>query len=169
MRTQLILMVGLPASGKTSLAKLIGKELNYIHLWSDELKATLFDNYSEAKEYSELIYGSLDYAVEACLKSQNSVIYDSLFDRYEIRKEKTKIANKYNAETLTVYLKIDKNNAVKRAKKRKNLYTWEDSVEAVVDKFANQIEPPLDSEPHIILDGAIPLEDNLNKVVNHLV
>lgn len=73
---KLIMLIGLPASGKSSLAKILFKKENTIILSSDELRKELYNNVND-KEHNTEVFEELHKRIKNNLLKGRNVIYDA--------------------------------------------------------------------------------------------
>lgn len=72
----LVMMVGLPASGKSTIAYNLAKENNYIVFSSDALREELYLDINDQTHNHEL-FVELHKRIKTALKEGNNVIYDA--------------------------------------------------------------------------------------------
>lgn len=72
----LVMMVGLPASGKSTYAKELAKKINATIFSSDELRKEMFGDVNNQDNNSELFI-ELHKRIKDCLKSGSNAIYDA--------------------------------------------------------------------------------------------
>lgn len=85
MKPIFVMMCGLPASGKSTLADTIAKEYNMEVFSSDSLRAELFGDVNEQSRNEEL-FTELHKHVKDCLRSGKNTIYDACNCNYKKRK-----------------------------------------------------------------------------------
>src|SRR6266705_740750 len=84
-RPLIILILGLPGVGKTTLGKKIASELNLPFVSKDDIKVMLFDVYGwkdreTSKQAGSASFRIMDYFTEEQIKHGNSLILESTFD-----------------------------------------------------------------------------------------
>ena len=121
----LILVLGLPGSGKTTLAKKISKEFDLPLLVKDDLKVMLFDVYGwkdreESMKAGTASYKIMDYIIEGQLCCGNSLIVEGTFNPvYDDAKFK-KWQEKYGARYSQIYCYADADTIRQRFRERAN-------------------------------------------------
>jgi predicted kinase len=105
---RLILVCGLPGSGKSFFAKKLSAELHAVCYNSDILRKELFPlkrTYSE--EEKKLVYTTLLSFVEKELKEKHTVVIDATFYQNTLRIPFYKLAEQMNCPLSVIYLYAD--------------------------------------------------------------
>lgn len=81
----IILILGIPGAGKTTLGKKIAHELHVPFISKDDIKVMLFDTYGwkdreASKQAGKASYRIMDYFTEEQIKHGNSLILESTFN-----------------------------------------------------------------------------------------
>lgn len=103
-----IILAGMPASGKTTICKKLAEDTGYIVLEKDKIKEALFDTlgwncYTEKRKLDHAANATLLICAEEILKTGNSLIIDNNFD--DISTEKVNdLITRYNCKCITVFL-----------------------------------------------------------------
>lgn len=117
-----IYILGLPASGKSTLAKKLSIELNLPLISKDELKVMLFDVYGwagreESMQAGRASYDIIDYVLEEQLRTGNTIIVESTPPKFAADKFK-EWQRKYGAHYIQIYCEADANVIRERFKAR---------------------------------------------------
>ncbi|NOX71966.1 MAG: AAA family ATPase [Candidatus Micrarchaeota archaeon] len=150
----IVLLCGLPGTGKTSFGKALSEELDLFLLRTDEVRKKLSGSPSYSEEDKERVYDVFFLVAEYLVRAGKSVILDGTFYREKYRKRAKKLA-----ETLTEEMKIvectNKEERIKKwIEKRKDLSDADFEVYLKMKKLWEPIK-----EEHIILN----LEDFFDK------
>lgn len=159
----LYMMFGYPGAGKTTTAKILSELTGAVHLSSDQLRLELFPNPSfSAEEHAEL-YRELDSRTEQLLSEGRDVIYDANLNRRQYRDEKYEICRRTGAIPKLIWVQTEKEIAKRRAlhDSRSPLWPRHEHPSQMFDRIADIIEPPDESEPHLVIDGARISPDNI--------
>ena len=110
----LIILVGIPHSGKTTFSKYLKDKYNYEIVSTDEIKKEIYINGKyDIKHLFEIQKDKL----ETLMKSNSLIIADSNNSKKIYRDEIIKIANKYNYNYYSVYIKSSIKDVKDRLKK----------------------------------------------------
>ena len=122
-KLNIIILNGLPATGKTTLGRQVAKELELPFISKDDFKETLFDTlgYSD-REWSEKIgaagFKLMYNAVESQLKANKSLVVETYFNPKYDEKKFEELQKKYNAKIIQIFCKCDGTVLFERFKKR---------------------------------------------------
>lgn len=137
------MMVGIPASGKSTYAKKISKETGAVLLSSDSLREELTGDAGDvATVPHKEIFRILQKRAEELIKKDQDIIWDatninSFFRRRDINKWKGK-----GIKIIGVYCSIPKEDAINRNKNRERMVP-----EEVIERMhKNLFEGPIDTE-----------------------
>jgi len=120
---KLILINGLPATGKTTISKRLGDELDIPVISKDMIKEFLFDvlgikDREQSKAFGRLANDFLYEICEAYLSKGKSIIIENSFE-YEFAKPRIEeIAKKYSPELIEIYCTTAPSTRRKRFKER---------------------------------------------------
>jgi predicted kinase len=84
MKNKLIMMVGLPGSGKSTKAQELSKEYNAVIHSSDKIREELFGT-MDTQDGNDLVFQTLHKRVKSDLRDGKNVIYDACNISYKRR------------------------------------------------------------------------------------
>lgn len=149
------LLMGLPGSGKTTLAKTIQKLTKASRLSSDDYRLQIYPEPTFSQEEHDNLYSLIDHSAEHLLASGHDVIYDANLNRLIHRQEKYALAKKYNAKVVLWWVKTPKELSRKRRIEDQNqtLLPEGDTAENMFERIASVLEEPNHDEKYIEIDG----------------
>jgi predicted kinase len=141
--SKLILVMGLPGSGKTTLVKQMkGKK---IHV--DDLRKVLTGSYIPNKEENPLVYKAAQAAAAHYLERNQTVIIDALFLSKASRKPYLDLAKRYRAFVEVHWLNLEMPELLNRVQKRNELNEPERNLnESYVYQLATLLDLPTKEE-----------------------
>lgn len=129
-RPALYITSGLPASGKSRIARGLAAALGAVHLATDQIRkendpdapAPAGPHAFNAGRYSEqqrsLVYSHLFVRADECLRSGRSVILDATFASRHLREEARRLADTARTPFVFIHAFCSENNALARLRKR---------------------------------------------------
>jgi predicted kinase len=143
----LFLMVGLPAAGKTTLAKELAEQHRALRLTPDAWMIPLFDD-NDADGKRDVLEGRLIWLALQALRLEVNVVLDfGLWSRDE-RSALGRLAESVGAQCRVVYLPVDRDTQIERIAQRQAT-TPEQTfpiTEAEADGWRTQFEAPDEAE-----------------------
>ena len=136
----LILLRGLPGSGKSTYAKnfIKGKDIEYLS--SDELRA-VYGTGEDDQSVTPIVFGHIKRKVDEFLKDGKNVLVDATNVNRRERSDYINSAKKYGAKVVAHVFKMDRAGLIARNQKRGSeggrvVPDW------VIDKMLNKYEEP---------------------------
>jgi predicted kinase len=151
-KQQLIILVGIPGSGKTTLSEVLRKEEGYVVISTDSIKRFMIKHHANFRITD--MFETQGALMRLALSNGYSVIADSNSDKEQYRKRLHEFASESSAEVITIYLTIPAQVAIERVVKRK-MTTDRKRIQKLIASHMRSLEPPEKCE-HINSD--IPYE-----------
>lgn len=171
-RPALILMYGFPGAGKTYLSRQLCTDLQAAHVQGDRLRYELFEQPRYDKQENQIVEHLMDYMAEEFLKAGISVVYDTHLIRYSQRRQIRELAKRNKAESLLVWLQIDKASAYARASKRDRRRIddkYSSSLdESEFDRLAGYMQNPQPTEDYLVISGKHTYNTQKNAIFKRL-
>lgn len=161
----LIVICGLPGTGKSFVAKKLGKKIKAKVLNTDVVRKKLFKKptYSDEEKYK--VYKKLFEIAEKSLKKSN-VILDGTFYKENLRKMAKKIAEKNDSKFILVEVICEENLVKQRLEKRIKREEVSDADFFVHKKLRNEFEKI--KEKHFVIKNDKNVEKQINEFVEKL-
>jgi len=150
----LVLVMGLPGTGKSTVARILAKEMRAEILRTDEIRKNLIRSPKYDEKEKEMIYEEMLLTAEQLLSGGANVILDATFYKEELRNRAKKIAEKLEKKFFIIECKAG-DEVIKRRmeKRRKNIKSLSDADFEVYKKLKEKFEPVKEnSRMHVILD-----------------
>jgi len=168
---KLIIFSGLPGTGKSTLAEMLGRQLSIPVFAKDWLEATLIRSGLAASEEDKPLgfagYELLSVLAERQLMLNQSVILDSVASTQSIRERWYQLSEQYQADWRVIEC-ICSDEIVHRARlsnRQRNIPGWHELTWADIEKVKSYYLP-WDGE-HITLDMIDSLKDNLSEALKY--
>ncbi len=134
----LILVMGLPGSGKTTFAQALSKSIGARHLNSDIIRAQLDKRGQYDEETKLLIYRELYHETQKFLASGQTVIVDATFYKDYLRSRFTEIAKNLSIPYRLIYINANSQTIKERLKENR---TYSEADFQVYQSVKEQFEP----------------------------
>lgn len=148
-KPRLIILAGLPGSGKTTLARLLAKELSLVYLRVDSVEAPFNAYYPDAGSHGEGYEALINLAREN-LKLANDVIIDTVNPFHLTRAMFMSLDKEMDLETFQFEIKLkDKSLHKKRVEERKSdirnlkVPSWQEVLDREYEEWDEKIDGPV--------------------------
>lgn len=136
---RLIMVCGLPGTGKTTVAKKIADSTKSFVFNTDVLRKELFDDPDYSKREKELVYNLLFEMAGKFLMTAKNVVLDGTFYKKELRERGEELAEKMKSDFHVVEVVCEEKTVKERLVKRKGGVS--DADYGVYLKLKKQFEP----------------------------
>ena len=168
---KLIVFSGLPGTGKSTLAEIVGKWLHIPVFAKDWLEATLLRNGLQPtvneKSLGYVGYELLTVLAERQLILEQSVILDSVASTHAIRNTWKELATRYGADMRVIEC-VCSDESTHRARlgtRERNIPGWHELEWSDVEKVKQYYQAW--DEDRLVLDMANPIDENLSRVKSY--
>lgn len=163
----LVLICGLPGTGKSTIANALARKIEATVLRTDEIRKELFREPRYSEEEKELVYRATFLIAAYLLKSRRNVIIDGTFYRRAIRKRIYEIAGETKSRLKIVECVAPEYIIRRRMESRaRRMNLLSDADYEVYKKIKNEFEPI--QREHIIIDTSKDPERNLKELYEKL-
>lgn len=153
----LLLVMGLPGSGKTFFARQFAEQYKLPYISEDRIRYELFESPQFSDSETEIIGRIRDWSMEQLYLSNKTMVVDGLLLKAKQRKELIKTAEKNSFRVITVWVQTDLNTSEDRSSKRdrRNVDSkYSFSIDqSVFDDAKKQLERPGEKETSVVISG----------------
>lgn len=143
---KLIVVFGLPGSGKSYLASRLSEKLGYGYLSSDIIRRDMLDNQTYSENERFIVYERMKEEAEDILKDDKSVVLDATFYREKLRDLPAEIAEESESELYFIEIQAGEETHRTRLAEHRN---FSEADFSVYQKLKETFEPM--REKHLIL------------------
>ena len=159
----LIIVCGLPGSGKSSLSRGLAKLYSAVHLNSDEIRKDLFPRPTYSEEEKLKVYEEMASQAAGFLADGSNVIADATFSKKGYRSIMAKTADRAGARVFTILCVLHEGEVKKRLGRRKTSgKSLSDADYEVYMKMKESFEPL--EEKYLEVDYMQPKKEVLARV-----
>ena len=137
------LICGIPASGKSTIAKQIAAETHFIVISPDEIRRELYPGKKYNPKQNEKTFRIFKSRITETFKAGDNIIIDAINRRPSERKQFAERAKKKGYHTICVYCKKDRKYAIHANRMRDESKRVPDEV---IARNYNHFVPPNESE-----------------------
>ena len=149
-RNTLILVCGLPGTGKSTVSKAIAEKTGAVLFNTDVVRKELFPRPAYTQEEKDLVYRMLFEMAEKFLKQSKNVVLDGTFYKKELRSRVKAIAQRNKSGFAIIEVVCSEKTAKCRLDDRAKSESLSDADFCVYRKIREQFEPI--REKHFVVD-----------------
>lgn len=159
-----IIVFGLPGSGKSYFASRLALKLDALYVNSDELRLKLLPErtYSDAEKL--LVYHAMLEAMSDAILKNKTIVLDATFYKQAIRKTFEQKAADYNERIIYIEVTAPENIIADRLKKPR---TFSEADFAVYLKL-KEIFEPLQNEHLVLISSNNDISSTLQRAIDHI-
>ena len=162
-KKMIVIVFGLPGSGKSYFASRLAKIINAGYINSDQLRKEMFKDRTYSEEEKAAVYKAMLEKMMGAMNQNRNLVLDATFHKNETRKLFIQEAERKDG-IFFIEVKADENIIRERLKKERPY----SEADLEVYKFIRQHYEPM-NEPHLILESTNENVDNmLQKAVDYL-
>ena len=169
----LIMLYGMPGSGKTFFARQLREHLNAAHLQGDRIRDELFENPTYTKEENHIVASLMTYMTSEFLQAGISVVFDTNAMRLSQRRALRNLAIKAGTQSMLLWIQIDPDSAFKRAshrdRRKQDDHYAQEMEPAVFRELLSGMQNPEITEHYLVLSGKHVFNTQKNALVRYLV
>lgn len=168
-RPALVMVSGLPGTGKSRFSRELARSYPLIHLNSDSLRKALFPRPTHSADESGRLFAAIHALIERLLARKLSVLLDATSLKEMYRRPVYEIAERAGAALVIVQTEAPPDVVRQRLAARPHGDDPEDTSEATIyvyDRMRREAEPI--ERPHIRVDTSGDIEQALRQVIGEL-
>ncbi len=170
-RPALIMLLGIPGSGKSYTASNLANLLGLAHVSSDKIRSSLFEKPNYSREEHQIIITQMLLQTEEFMRLGVPVVFDISLNRLAERRALRDLARKHDALPVLIWLQIDQDSARERAQ-NKDKRRAEDKYTAAIgnevfDMYVNAFQPP-QSEDYLVVSGKHTFDSQKSSILRRM-
>ncbi len=162
----LVLITGLPGTGKSTIANHLARRMDADLLRTDEIRKHLFAEPTYSEEEKELVYKAMFLAARYLIKAGRGVIIEGTFYKRALRERVYRIAEDTKSKLMVVECTAPEWVVRRRTEGRATRGASSEADYEVYKKIREQYEPL--QRPRIVLDTSRPLNENLRDLYRQM-
>jgi len=163
----LIIICGLPGSGKSSLSRRLKRTLPAIHLNTDKVRKEVFSSPKYTEQEKKMVYDEIVNQTEKQLLKKRNVIVDATFYSKKYRQRVINVARDTKTKYYVIRCILSEEMVKKRLEMRGKRGTGiSDADYNIYLKVKEKFEPI--EEKHLEVDCSLPADEQITKAMTYL-
>jgi predicted kinase len=152
----IVIVFGLPGSGKSYFASRLAKMINARHVNSDKVRKEMFTERIYSEHEKKMVYNKMLELMKEAVQQNNDLVLDATFHRKETRQMLLEEMEDHD-EIIFIEIEADENIIRERVEKKRPF----SEADFEVYKLISQQNEPL-AEAHLVLKST---NDNINEML----
>jgi len=159
-----IIVFGLPGSGKSYFASRLAIKLNALYVNSDELRIKLFSKRSYTDAEKMLVYDSMLAAMSDAIPLKKSIVLDATFYKESLRNKFEQTADEFKEKIIYIEVTAPE-NIIEERLKNPRIYS-----EANFDVYLKlkEISEPLLNDHLVLISSNNNISSMLREAIHHI-
>ena len=163
----IVVFCGLPATGKSFLAKRVARKIDAVHLNTDILRKELVKEPVYSEEEKKRVYDELFGKAREIVSEGKNLVLDGTFYRKGLRDVVEEIASSAEQKAFFIECRCDEKTIKKRLEKRKKKKLASDADDIEIYKLVEKNFDPIESQ-HLVVEGELPEKEKIERVLKWL-
>lgn len=160
----LVLVSGLPGTGKTRISAELASRLDAVHISSDAIRMEMLEKRTYSEEEKALVYSEMLSRVSRSLSEGRNVVADATFYKEGLRRKMKEAAENAGADFFLVECILGEETLKKRISSRRGGKSEAKYAEYLIVKKA--FEPF--TEERITIDTSLPARESVENILRHV-
>ncbi len=163
----IVVFCGLPATGKSFLARHVAKEIDAVHLNTDVVRKEAVENPVYSEEEKKQVYDELFSKARELVSEGKNLVLDGTFYRKGLRDVVEEIASSAEQKVFYIECRCDEKTVKKRLEKRKKKKGASDADNIEIYRLVEEKFEPIEYQ-HLVVDCKLPEEEKIERVLKWL-
>lgn len=159
----LIVVCGLPGTGKSTIARYLSKKLDAIILSTDRIRKLIIRKPVYSEKEKEFVYEVMFLIADFLLKNNFKCILDGVFHKRKLRERAESLAYKYGKKFILIECTAEESVIKQRLSKARKF----SEADFEVYKKLKEIFEPIQQE-HIKVNTSRALDEIIEEIINQL-
>jgi len=162
----LVMICGLPGTGKSTLAKAVAEKIDAVYLNSDSIRLSMLEEREYTEEEKKRVYEAMFEKSGEVLKKGKNVVLDATFYKKELREDAKETADEAGTEFFIIECVTHEDLLRERIFKRGKEETESEADFEVYKKVKGQFDTV--EEEHLAVDTSAEIEKQVELVLAYL-
>ncbi len=160
----IIIVFGLPGSGKSYFASKLAERINARYVNSDVIRRELFDVRKYSREEKMTVYNVMFREMKKAILQNKSIVLDATFYKRHIRNKFIEVVNEIGKRIIFIEIRAELKIIIERlSRKRKN-----SEADYSVYLQIKEVFEPMEEEHLILRSTQENIDKMLNMAINHM-